>query len=74
MPALRACYRHGFGRHFELGALAIRPLFSSRHGDADDIAPLADTLVGLQVDGLVFPKRAVSGGGHRRGDGMEFQQ
>ena len=42
----------------------------SRHRNADDIAPLADALVGLDVDGLVFPERALAGGGHGRGVGV----
>ena len=34
----------------------------SRDWNADDIALLADVLVGLQVDALVFPDRALAGG------------
>ncbi len=37
-------------------------VFSSCHRDADDIAPLADALVGLDVNGLIFPKRTLPGG------------
>jgi hypothetical protein len=43
---------------------------SPRHRNADDIASLADALVGLEVDGFVFPKRALAGGGHGRGVGV----
>jgi hypothetical protein len=40
----------------------LAKIFLPRHRDADDIAPLADALVGLEVDGLVFPERALTGG------------
>ena len=42
----------------------------SRHRDADDIAPLADAVVSLTVDGFVFPERGLAGGGHGRGIGV----
>ena len=38
-----------------------------RHRDADDIAPLADAVVALAVDGFVFPERALPGGRQRGG-------
>ena len=41
-----------------------------RDRDASDIAPLADALVGLDVDALVFPKRALAGGRHGGGFGV----
>ena len=43
---------------------------SHRDRDADDIAPLADALVGLDIDAFVFPEGALAGGGHGHGIGV----
>ena len=45
-------------------------VYLPRHRDADDIAPLADAVVALAVDGFVFPERALPGGRQRGGVGV----
>ena len=50
--------------------LAYKIILLSRHRDAHYIAPLAGALVGLDVDALVFPERALAGGRHGGGVGV----